>query len=66
MNTIVVIFFYKFIVIKGAKYAYFIRYKIIITIFKFIINISNYKAEVINPKINNIIINNIIFETAFL
>jgi len=49
---------------KGAKYTYFIKYKIIIVIFKFIINISNYKAEVIGPKINNIIINNVIFETA--
>ncbi len=32
--------------------------------FKFIINIGNYKAEAIGPKINNITINNIIFETA--
>jgi len=64
MDTIVVIFFYRFIVIKGAKYTYFIKYKIIITIFELIINISNYKAEVIGPKINNIIMNNIIFETA--
>jgi hypothetical protein len=64
MNTVVVIFFYKFIVIKDTKYVYFIKYKIIITIFKLIININNYKAEVIGPKINNIIINNIIFETA--
>jgi hypothetical protein len=36
----------------------------IIAIFRFIINIGNYKAEVIGPKINNITINNIVFETA--
>ncbi len=36
----------------------------IVVIFKFIININNYKAEAINPKINNITINNIIFKTA--
>ncbi len=65
MDTVVAILFYGPITIKGAKYAYFIRYKIVIIIFKFIINIGNYKAEVINLKINIIIINNIIFETAF-
>jgi len=27
---------------------------------------GNYKAEIIGPKINNITINNIIFETALL
>ncbi len=64
MDIIVIIFFYGPIVIKGAKYAYFIKYKIIIIIFKYIINIDNYKADAIGPKINNIIINNI--ETALL
>ncbi len=65
MDIIVAIFFNRPIVIKGAKYTYFIRYKIIIIISKFIININNYKAEAIRPEINNIIINNIVFETAF-
>jgi hypothetical protein len=65
MDIIVVIFFNGPITIKGAKYTYFIKYEIIVIIFKFIINIGNYKAEVIGPKINNITINNIIFETAF-
>ncbi len=64
MNIVVVIFFNGPIVTKGAKYTYFIRYEIVVTIFKFIVNIGNYKAEAINPKINNIIINNVIFETA--
>jgi len=64
MNIIVAIFFSGPITIKGAKYTYFIKYKVVVVIFKFIINISNYKAEAIGPKINNIIINNIIFETA--
>ncbi len=64
MDIVVVIFFNEPIVIKGAKYIYFIRYKVVVAIFKFIINIGNYKAEVIGPKINNIIINNVIFETA--
>ncbi len=64
MDIIIVIFFNGPITIKGAKYTYFIKYKIIVTIFKFIIDIGNYKAEVINSKINNIIINNIVFETA--
>jgi len=64
MDTVVVIFFNGPIATKGAKYTYFIRYKIVVAILKFIINISNYKAEVIGPKINNIIINNIVFETA--
>jgi len=64
MNIIVVIFFSGPIIIKGAKYIYFIRYKIVVTIFKFIVNINNYKAEAIGPKINNITINNIVFETA--
>ncbi len=49
---------------KGAKYTYFNKYEIIIVIFKFIINIGNYKAEVIGLEINSIIINNVIFETA--
>jgi len=65
MNIIVIIFFYGPIATKGAKYTYFIKYKIVVTIFKFIINIGSYKAEAISPKINNIIMNNIIFETAF-
>jgi len=64
INMIIAIFFNKPITRKGAKYAYFIRYKIIVVIFKFIINISNYKAEAIGPKINDITINNIIFEIA--
>jgi len=64
MNTVVIIFFSGSIAMKGAKYIYFIRYKVVVVIFKFIINIGNYKAEVINPKINNITINNVIFETA--
>ncbi len=64
MNIIVIIFFSGPIATKGAKYIYFIRYEIVVAIFKFIVNIGNYKAEVIGPKINNIIINNIIFETA--
>ncbi len=64
MNIVVAIFFYGLIATKGAKYTYFIRYKIIVTTFKLIINISNYKAEAISPKINNITINNAIFETA--
>ncbi len=59
MNIIVIIFFNGPIVTKDTKYTYFIRYKIIVVIFKFIVNISNYKAEAIGPKINNII-----FETA--
>jgi hypothetical protein len=64
MNKIVIIFFYKLIATKDAKYIYFIKYKIIVVIFKFNINIGNYKTEVINLKINSIIINHIIFETA--
>jgi hypothetical protein len=64
MYIIVAILFNGFITTKDTKYAYFIRYEIIIVIFKFIINIGNYKTEAINPKINNIIINNVIFETA--
>jgi hypothetical protein len=64
MNTVVAIFFNGPITTKGAKYTYFIKYKIIVFIFKFIINIGNYKAEAMSPKINNITINNIIFETA--
>jgi hypothetical protein len=64
MDTVVAIFFNKLIITKGAKYTYFIRYKVVVAILKFIININNYKAEAINPKINNITINNIIFETA--
>ncbi len=64
MNIIIVIFFNGPITTKGVKYTYFIKYKIVVVVFKFIVNISNYKAEVIGLKINNIIINNIIFETA--
>jgi len=64
MDTVVIIFFNGPITTKGAKYTYFIKYEIVVVIFKFIINIGNYKAEAISPKINNIIINNIIFETA--
>ncbi len=64
MNTVVIIFFNGLINTKGAKYIYFIKYKVVVAIFKFIINIGNYKAEIISPKINNIIINNIVFETA--
>jgi hypothetical protein len=64
MNIVVAIFFNGPITAKGAKYAYFIRYEIIVVILEFIINIGNYKAEAIGPKINNITINNIIFETA--
>ncbi len=64
MDTVVAIFFNGPIATKGVKYVYFIRYKIVVVIFKFIVNIGNYKAEVISPKINNIIINNVIFETA--
>jgi hypothetical protein len=48
MNIVVIIFFYEPIVIKGARYIYFIKYEIIVVIFKFI---GNYKAEVINSKI---------------
>ncbi len=59
MNTVVIIFFNGPIITKGAKFTYFIGYKIVVVIFKFIINIGNYKAEAINSKINNIIINNI-------
>ncbi len=66
IDIIIAIFFNGPITIKGTKYTYFIKYEIIIILFKFIINIGNYKAEVISPKINNIIINNVIFETAFL
>ncbi len=64
MNIVVIIFFNGLIATKGAKYTYFIKYEILVAIFKLIINIGNYKAEVIGPKINNITINNIIFETA--
>jgi len=64
MDIIVAIFFNGFIITKGAKYTDFIKYKIVVAIFKLIININNYKAEAINPKINNITINNIVFETA--
>jgi len=64
MNTIVIIFFNGPITMKGAKYIYFIRYKVVVIIFKFIVNIGNYKAEVIGLKINNITINNVVFETA--
>jgi hypothetical protein len=66
MDIVVAIFFNGPIATKGAKYAYFIKYKVVVVIFKFIINIDNYKAEAIGPKINNITINNIIFETALL
>ncbi len=64
MDIVVVIFFNGLIATKGAKYTYFIKYEIVVAIFKFIVNIGNYKAEAISPKINNIIINNVIFETA--
>ncbi len=64
MNTVVAIFFSGPITTKGVKYAYFIKYKVIVTILKFIVNIGNYKAEAISPKINNITINNVVFETA--
>jgi hypothetical protein len=64
MDTVVVIFLNGSITTQGAKYTYFIKYKIIVAIFKLIINISNYKAEIIGPKINNITINNIVFKTA--
>jgi hypothetical protein len=64
MDTVVIIFFNKLIAMKGAKYTYFIKYKVVVVIFKFIVNINNYKAEVIGPKINNITINNVVFETA--
>jgi len=64
MNIVVTILFNGPIAIKGTKYTYFIKYEIIVVIFKLIVNIGNYKAEVINSKINNIIINNVIFETA--
>jgi len=64
MDIVAIIFFNGPITTKGAKYIYFIRYKVVVVIFKFIVNIGNYKAEVISPKINNIIINNIVFETA--
>jgi len=64
MDIIVVIFFNGFITTKDTKYTYFIRYEIVVAILEFIVNIGNYKAEVIGLKINNIIINNIIFETA--
>jgi len=64
MDIIIVIFFNEPITTKDTKYNYFIKYEIVVVIFKFIINIVNYKAEVISLKINNIIINNIIFETA--
>jgi len=63
MDTVVVIFFNEPITTKGAKYVYFIKYKVVVVIFKFIVNIGNYKAEVIGPKINNITINNVVFET---
>ncbi len=59
MDIIVVIFFSGPIATKDARYTYFIRYKIVVTIFEFIVNIGNYKADVISLKINNII-----FETA--
>jgi len=64
MDIIIAIFFNGPITTKDTKYIYFIRYEIVVVIFKFIVNINNYKAEAISPKINNIIINNIIFETA--
>jgi len=64
MNIIVIIFFNGPITTKDTKYTYFIKYEIVVVIFKFIINIGNYKAEAIGPKINIIIINNIIFKTA--
>jgi len=64
MDIVIIIFFNEPIAAKGTKYIYFIRYKIVVIILEFIINISNYKAEVIGPKINDIIINNIVFETA--
>jgi len=64
MNTVVAIFFNGLITTKGVKYAYFIRYKVVVVILKLIVNIGNYKAEVISPKINNITINNVVFETA--
>ncbi len=63
MDIVVAIFFNGFIAAKGAKYIYFIKYKVIVIILKFIVNINNYKAEAIGPKINNITINNVIFET---
>ena len=64
INIVVIIFFSGPITTKDIKYIDFIKYKIIVAILKLIININNYKAEAIGPKINNIIINNIIFETA--
>jgi len=64
MNTVVFIFFSGPIAAKGVKYTYFIKYEIIVVILKLIVNINNYKAEAIGPKINNIIMNNVIFETA--
>jgi len=64
MDIVVVIFFNGLIATKSVKYIYFIKYKVVVAIFKFIINIGNYKAEVIGPKINDITINNVVFETA--
>jgi hypothetical protein len=48
MNSIVFIFFNTFIVIKDTKDIYFIKDKIVITIFIFIVNKYNYKTEIID------------------
>jgi len=45
MNIVIAIFFNGPITTKGAKYTYFIKYKVVVAIFKFIVNINNYKAK---------------------
>jgi len=56
MDTVVAIFFSGPIAAERAKDALFIRYEIVVAILKPIIDIGDYKAEAIGPKINNIAI----------
>jgi len=64
MDTVVAIFFGGPIAAERAKDAYFIRYEIVVAVLKPIIDIGNYKAEAIGPEINDIAVNNVVFETA--
>ncbi len=48
MNPIVLIFLNALIATEGAKDTYFIKDKVVITIFIFIINKYNYKTEIVS------------------
>jgi hypothetical protein len=64
MDSIVSVFLSAFIITEYTEDTYFIRDKVVITIFIFIVNKYNYETETIGSKVNNIVINNIIFKSS--